>query len=56
MKKFFILCLLFLTACSSHQKKPIDPVSEIELESFMGDWYVLAHIPALIEKNAYNAI
>jgi len=56
MKKIFILCLLFLTACSSHQKKPIDPVSEIELESFMGDWYVLAHIPALIEKNAYNAI
>jgi len=22
----------------------------------MGDWYVLAHIPALIEKNAFNAI
>ncbi|MDA1034226.1 MAG: lipocalin family protein [Proteobacteria bacterium] len=56
MKKFFILFLLTLTACSIQQKKSIEPVSEIQLDAFMGDWYVLAHIPALIEKNAFNAI
>jgi apolipoprotein D and lipocalin family protein len=56
MKKFFTLFLLTLTACSIQQKKSIEPVSEIQLDAFMGDWYVLAHIPALIEKNAFNAI
>ena len=56
MKKFFILFLLTLTACSIQQKKSIEPVSEIQLDAFMGDLYVLAHIPALIEKNAFNAI
>ena len=56
MKKFFILFLLTLTACSIQQKKSIEPVSEIKLDAFMGDWYVLAHITALIEKNAFNAI
>ena len=56
MKKFFILFILTLTACSIQQKKSIEPVSEIQLDAFMGDWYVLAHIPALIEKNAFNAI
>ena len=28
----------------------------IDLERFMGDWYVLAHIPTFIEKEAYNAV
>ena len=28
----------------------------IDLERFMGDWYVIAHIPVFIEKNAYNAV
>jgi apolipoprotein D and lipocalin family protein len=28
----------------------------VDLERFMGDWYVIAHVPASIEKNATNAI
>ncbi len=28
----------------------------VDLERFMGDWYVIAHIPTFIERNAYNAI
>jgi len=28
----------------------------VDLERFMGDWYVIASIPTFIEKNAYNAI
>ncbi|MFK7851682.1 MAG: lipocalin family protein [Akkermansiaceae bacterium] len=28
----------------------------IELEKFMGDWYVIAHIPTFIEDKAYNAV
>ena len=29
---------------------------QVDLERFMGDWYVIASIPTFIEKNAYNAV
>lgn len=28
----------------------------VDLKKFMGDWYVIAHIPTFIEKDAYNAV
>jgi apolipoprotein D and lipocalin family protein len=28
----------------------------VDLKKFMGDWYVIAHIPTFIEKKAYNAV
>lgn len=28
----------------------------VELSRFMGDWYVIAHIPTFIETKAYNAV
>ncbi len=40
--------------CSSVQ--PLEPVSSVDLERFMGDWYVIANIPTLLEKGAHNAI
>ena len=36
--------------------KPIHTVENVDLNRFMGDWYVIANIPTFIEKNAYNAI
>ena len=36
--------------------KPIHTVSNVDLDRFMGDWYVIASIPTFIEKDAYNAI
>ena len=36
--------------------KPIDTVEYLDLNRFMGDWYVIASIPTFIEKDAYNAI
>ena len=36
--------------------KPLQTVAYIDLERFMGDWYVIASIPTFIEKNAYNAV
>ena len=36
--------------------KPIHTVEYVDLNRFMGDWYVIANIPTFIEKNAYNAI
>ena len=45
---------IFLGGCAN--TPPIDTVEQIDLERFMGDWYVIAHIPTFIEKQAYNAI
>jgi len=37
--------------------KPLEAMSTpIELGKFMGSWYVLAHIPIFVEKNAFNAV
>jgi len=34
----------------------LEPVESVDLERFMGDWYVIASIPTAIEKKAYNAV
>ncbi|KAA3624833.1 MAG: hypothetical protein DWQ08_09940 [Proteobacteria bacterium] len=46
-----------LTAgCLATRTTPIDTVKRIDLDSFMGDWYVIAHIPTFLERDAYNAV
>jgi apolipoprotein D and lipocalin family protein len=35
---------------------PIEPVTYVDLERFMGDWYVIANIPTFLEKGAHNAV
>ena len=45
---------LGLQACSSVE--PLQAVDKVDLERFMGDWYVIANIPTSIEKGAHNAI
>jgi apolipoprotein D and lipocalin family protein len=35
---------------------PIPPVEQVDLARFMGDWYVIAHIPSRSERDAYDAI
>jgi apolipoprotein D and lipocalin family protein len=35
---------------------PIKPVDKVELQRFMGPWYVIASIPSALEKKAYNAV
>ena len=56
MNKIFatwvVVALLFTTGCSS----PMRTVDKVDLERFMGDWYVIASIPTVFEKNIYNAI
>ena len=36
--------------------KPIHTVDNVDLNRFMGDWYVIASIPTFIEKDAFNAV
>lgn len=46
---------LALTGCTA-QHPPMETVDYVDLERFMGDWYVIAHIPTFVEDEAYNAI
>ena len=36
--------------------KPLPTVERVDLERFMGDWYVIANIPTFLEKGAHNAV
>ena len=45
-----------LTGCASTPVSPIRTAGYVDLDRFMGDWYVLASIPTFIEKDAYNAV
>ena len=58
MKKFLICCSLAVLSASlgCQTMKPIETVSHVDLDRFMGDWYVIANIPTVFEKNAFNAI
>ncbi len=46
--------LMSLIGCQS--MPPIHTVAQVDLERFMGDWYVIANIPTFIEKEAFNAV
>lgn len=49
--------LVLVTGCQSTPSQPtLRPVASVDLPRFMGDWYVIAHIPTFLEKGAYNAV
>lgn len=55
MNKLMIFIGMFsLLGCSSYA--PINVEKKVDLERFMGDWYVIANIPTFIEEGAHNAI
>lgn len=52
-----VLAALTLLACAGCQSTArLATVPSVDLPRFMGDWYVIAHIPTFIEKNAFDAI
>ena len=56
--KNFVLCgliVLFSAACGT-TKPDMETVPYVDLQRFMGDWYVIANIPTFIEKGAHNAV
>ena len=49
--------VLGLAGCAgSPEREPIVTVEHVDLQRFMGDWYVIANIPTFVEKGAHNAI
>ena len=46
-----------IAACQSTTAlPPLTTVAKVDLQRFMGDWYVIANIPTFIEKGAHNAV
>ena len=50
----FSTVLLIISGCQT--VKPIRTVDRVDLNRFMGDWYVIANIPTFIERDAHNAV
>jgi len=51
-----VFATLALAGCSSVPLPPVPTVAHVDLERFMGDWYVIACIPTWIEREAWNAV
>jgi apolipoprotein D and lipocalin family protein len=55
--KILLLGLItFLLAQGCQTMPPIQTVQSVDLDRFMGSWYVIASIPTFIEKDVYNGI
>lgn len=50
-----LLATVFLAGCGARPPE-LEPVEYVDLERFMGDWYVIANIPTFLEKGAHNAV
>lgn len=46
--------ILAFSSCSKHV--PMATVDYVDIDRFMGDWYVVANIPTFLEKGAHNAV
>jgi apolipoprotein D and lipocalin family protein len=61
LKKAIPYCLLIcigslLLGNEENDMQELKPVNYVDIQRFMGDWYVIAIIPNFIEKNAVNGI
>ncbi len=58
LKNFRIASLLLaiplFSGCATLE--PMKTVDYVDLNRFMGDWYVIANIPTFLEKGAHNAV
>ena len=50
-----LLIMIWLAGCGTQQPE-LKPVEYVDLDRFMGDWYVIANIPTFLEKGAHNAV
>lgn len=54
MKVMVIMSIFNLTACQN--LPPIRTVESVEIDRFMGDWFVIAAIPTPMEKDPYSPV
>jgi len=48
--------VLTVTGLDYFARAPLPVVAHVDLERFMGRWYVLATIPTFLERGAHNAV
>ncbi|MCW8956119.1 MAG: lipocalin family protein [Gammaproteobacteria bacterium] len=51
-----ISVFVLLQSCAHAPLTPLPRAENVDLDRFMGDWYVIANIPTFIEVGAHNAI
>jgi apolipoprotein D and lipocalin family protein len=53
-----VMSMLGLGACGGGKEglPPVPRVAQVDLQRFMGDWYVIASIPSFLEKDTYDAV
>lgn len=56
LKVLAAFAALSLAGCGSVPRPPVPLVAHVDLQRFMGDWYVIACIPTWLERDAWNAI
>lgn len=56
-KWIYGLLLLFFAGCVSvSERQPLPIVERMDIEPFMGKWYVIAATPTLFDAQAFNAV
>ena len=51
-----LIAALFVAGCAVSSKPKIEPAPQVDLQRFMGDWYVIGNIPTRPERDAFNAV
>ena len=54
--RLLAMAALLLAGCRESAHPPLALADDVDIERFMGDWYVIANIPTAIEKGAHNAV
>jgi apolipoprotein D and lipocalin family protein len=54
LRAVLLSMLMGLAGCSNME--PLRPVDTVDIQRFMGDWYVIANIPTALESGAHNAV
>jgi apolipoprotein D and lipocalin family protein len=56
MKKLMLMLSSVLPLYSCAHYAPMATVDYVDIDRFMGDWYVVASIPTFLEEGAHNAV
>lgn len=56
MHALAIVAAMTVAGCASSAMAPIQPVPHVDLQRYMGEWYVIANIPTFLDRHAYGAV
>jgi len=56
LRNLALASILTAAAAGCSSNPPMPTVDYVDLERYMGDWYVIANIPTFLERGAHNAV